>query len=80
MKTIAYSKSSARALARIPTIEARRIVRKIEQHVAAPSSPANKVEALAGSPYVGLRVGDWRVIMDDRGIVLDARRHRSAGQ
>jgi mRNA interferase RelE/StbE len=24
-----------------------------------------------GSPYIRLRVGDWRVIMDDKGAVLD---------
>lgn len=71
MKTVAYSKSALKMLRRIPANDARRIVDKIEQYAADPQSQANNVKALAGSPYIRLRVGDWRVIMDDQGQVLD---------
>lgn len=43
---------------------------RIEPFAADPRSQANSVKALAGSPYIRLRVGDWRVIMDDQGNVL----------
>lgn len=42
---------------------------KVEQYAADPASLANNVKALRGRTGVRLRVGDWRVIMDD-GIVL----------
>ena len=71
MKSIAYSKSAVKTLRRMPANEARRIVDKIAQYASDPRSQANNVKALAGSPYIRLRVGDWRVIMDDRGQVLD---------
>lgn len=33
-------------------------------------SQHNNVKALVGSEYIRLRVGDWRIIMDDQGTVL----------
>ena len=71
MKAIAYSKSAVKTLRRIPANEARRIVDKIEQYASDPKSQANNVKALTGSPYLRLRIGDWRVIMDDQGQILD---------
>ena len=49
---------------------AARITDKIAQYAAAPTSLANQVTALQGRTGIRLRVGDWRVIMDDDGIVL----------
>lgn len=71
MKAIAYSKSAVKTLHRIPANEARRIVDKIEQYASDPKSQANNVKALTGSPYLRRRIGDWRVIMDDQGQILD---------
>ena len=71
MKAIAYSRAAIKTLRRIPANEAERIRLKIELYATDPASLANNVKALVGSPYVRLRVGDWRVIMDDRGNVLD---------
>ncbi len=71
MKAIAYSRAAIKTLRRMPANEAERIRLKIEQYAAAPASLANNVKALVGSPHIRLRVGDWRVIMDDRGNVLD---------
>jgi mRNA interferase RelE/StbE len=71
MKQIAYSKSALKTLRKIPTDQAKLIVSKIEQYAAEPASLANKVTKLVGSPYIRLRVGDWRVIMDDAGAVLE---------
>lgn len=72
MKAVAYSQLALRSLGRIPTNDARRIRSKIEQYAADPRSLANNVTALKGRhPLLRLRVGDWRVIMDDRGVVVD---------
>lgn len=55
----------------MPTNEAQRLIAKIEQYADDPASVANNVKMLSGSPFVRLRVGDWRVVMDDQRNVLD---------
>jgi mRNA interferase RelE/StbE len=70
MKKIAYSKSSLKVLRRMPANIAKLIMAKVEQYATEPASLANNVTELKGSPYIRLRVGDWRVIMDDAGTVL----------
>lgn len=71
MRQVAYSKSALKTLRRIPSNEATRIMAKVEQYANNPKSLVNNVKALAGSPYIRLRVADWRVIMDDHGNVLE---------
>ena len=71
MKAVAYSKAALKTLRRMPATESRRVRDKVEQYAADPESLANNVKALTGSPFIRLRVGDWRVIMDDRGTILD---------
>jgi mRNA interferase RelE/StbE len=79
VRTIAYSKSALKVLRRMPANEAKRIVSTIEQYATDPQSQANNVRALIGSPYIRLRVGDWRVIMDDQGAVLEVLKIGSRG-
>ncbi len=43
---------------------------KIEAYATDPASQANNVKSLKGREAIRLRVGDWRVIMDDQGNVL----------
>ena len=43
---------------------------KIEADAQDPASQANNVKSLTGREGIRLRVGDWRVIMDDQGNVL----------
>ena len=71
MKPLAYSKAAIKMLQRIPSTEGARIRAKIEQYANDPASLANNVKALVGSPYIRLRVGDWRVVMDDQGAILE---------
>lgn len=71
MKRISYLPPALKALRRMPANTARRIWDKIEAYAAAPLSQANNVTALKGREGIRLRVGDWRVIMDDQGMVLD---------
>jgi mRNA interferase RelE/StbE len=70
MKSISYSKAAIRALRRMPRNVADLIRSKIEAYADDPASQANNVKALKGREGSRLRVGDWRVIMDDQGNVL----------
>lgn len=70
MKSITYKPAAAKVLRRMPANTARRIVGKIEAYAADPASQQNNVKALKGTEAIRLRVGDWRVIMQD-GVVLD---------
>lgn len=70
MKAISYTRQALKALRRMPADMAQRIITKIEQYAAEPESQANNVTALKGREGIRLRVGDWRVIMNDDGVVL----------
>jgi mRNA interferase RelE/StbE len=59
----------------MPANLSRLIVTKIDQYADDPASLANNVKLLEGE-FEGLkrlRVGDWRVIMDDRGRILEVK-------
>lgn len=70
MRQISYTKTAIRALRRMPANTALLIRSKIEAYVKDPASQGNNVKALKGREGIRLRVGDWRVIMDDQGNVL----------
>lgn len=72
MKAVAHSKSALKVLSRMPTEEARQIASKIEHEASDLRSQGNIIAALVGRrPYIRLRVGDWGIIMSDRGATLD---------
>lgn len=70
MNQISYTKAAIKALRRMPVNSAVLIRSKIEAYAQDPSSQANNVKSLKGREGIRLRVGDWRVIMDDQGNVL----------
>ncbi|TCP61437.1 mRNA interferase RelE/StbE [Rhodovulum bhavnagarense] len=70
MRQISYTKAAIRALRRMPANTAILIRSKIEAYARDPASQSNNVRPLKGREGVRLRVGDWRVIMDDQGNVL----------
>jgi mRNA interferase RelE/StbE len=70
MKQTSYTKAAIRVLRRMPANAAKLIRTKIEAYATDPASQANNVKALKGREGMRLRVGDWRVIMDDQGNVL----------
>lgn len=70
MKRISYTKVAIRALRRMPANTARRIQARIEVYVRNPASQSNNLKSLKGREGIRLRVGDWRVIMDDQGNIL----------
>ena len=70
MRAISYTRQALKALRRMPADAAQRIIAKIEQYAQEPETQANNVTALKGREGIRLRVGDWRVIMNDDGVVL----------
>lgn len=70
MKQISYTKSAIRALRRMPADTSLLIRSKIELYAQDPTALANNVRSLKGRRGIRMRVGDWRVIMDDDGNVL----------
>ena len=70
MKAISYTRQALKALRRMPADMAQRIITNIEQYAEEPESQANNVKALKGREGIRLRVGDWRIIMNDDGVVL----------
>ena len=70
MRPISYTRQALKALRRMPADTAQRIIAKIEQYAQEPETQANNVTALKGREGIRLRVGDWRVIMNDDGVVL----------
>lgn len=70
MKQVIYTRAAVRALRRMPANVAQLIRLKINAYAHDPASQANNVKALRGRDGIRLRVGDWRVIMDDQGTVL----------
>lgn len=71
MKTVTYKPAALKVLRKMPRNEAEHILSKVRQYADDPASQANNVKALKGREGIRLRVGDWRVIMDDQGDVLD---------
>lgn len=71
MKQVVLHRAALRTLLRIPKNEAERIREKISQIAADPKSLKTNVKKLQGREGYRLRVGNWRVIFDENGDVLD---------
>ena len=70
MRKVVVLKAAVKALARMPRTTAALIISKIEQYAKDPASLANNVLKLQGRAGYRLRVGDWRVVFDDDGVVM----------
>ena len=71
MKSVVYSRSAQKTLARMPRNWAIRIRDKIAAYSDDPAAQANNVGKLRGDDnLIRLRVGDWRVIMHDGTVLL----------
>ena len=71
MREVVYAKQAIKALSRMPAAEAQRIRLKVQQYADAPETQANNVKKLQGVDYSRLRVGDWRVIFREDGVIVD---------
>lgn len=79
MKQVVFHAPALRTLARIPRNEADKIRRKIYQYAADPAAQKANVKKLQGRAGFRLRVGNWRVIFDANGDVLDVLEVDSRG-
>lgn len=70
MKQVVLSKQAEKALRKMPANTAQTIREKIAILAAGGAALANNVTKLVGSDFYRLRVGDWRVIFDDQGNIL----------
>ena len=68
--TIEWVNRAIRDMRRMRARDRERIIQKIEQYAAEPSSLAPQVVRLTGGPHLRLRVGDHRVIF---GVERDRR-------
>nr|WP_281407738.1 type II toxin-antitoxin system RelE/ParE family toxin [Mesorhizobium sp. B2-3-15] len=69
--TLRYTRAALKSLARMPANTARLITAKIDQYAAEPASLAKNLKQLKGRPGFRLRVGDYRIIFDQEGTVMD---------
>lgn len=68
---IRYTKAALKTLTKMPANTARLIREKIQQYAQDPASLANNIKKLQGyEDKYRLRVGDWRVIFSQDGVVL----------
>ena len=70
MKQVSYTKAAIKALRKMPANTSRLIRSKFMDDSTDPASQANNMTVLQGRTGIRLRVGDWRVIMDEDGNVL----------
>lgn len=71
MKAVTYKPKAVKALRRMPRDQAELVRSKVRQYAADPASLANNVTELKGRAGLRLRVGNWRVIMDEDATVVD---------
>ena len=77
---IRYSKTALKALTKLPSNTAQLIRGKIRQYAADPTSLANNVKKLQGrEDEYRLRVGDWRVIFTQDGVIMNVLKVGSRG-
>ncbi|GJE18924.1 type II toxin-antitoxin system RelE family toxin [Methylobacterium marchantiae] len=71
MRRIAYSKEAIKTLSRMPANVSKLIRAKVKQYADDPVSLANNVKTLQGHDNRRrLRVGDWRVLFAETGVVV----------
>ncbi|MBF0137231.1 MAG: type II toxin-antitoxin system RelE/ParE family toxin [Magnetococcales bacterium] len=76
MKMIAYSKQATRTLSRLSLDDSRRIRAAIQSYA---NVGQGDVKKLCGLPFFRLRIGNWRVIFDDDGLIMSIEKIGSRG-
>lgn len=69
-RTIVWSEQATSQLMRLPWEARDRIEEKVAELAMNPSALGNQVKMLKGSRLLRLRVGDYRVIFTEEGVVL----------
>ena len=70
-----YTNRAKKELNEVPPADRQRIVRRVEAYAAEPDAPRHDVRRLVNtSPGYRLRVGNWRVLFDIDGEIMDIQR------
>ena len=67
---VTYTKTALKQLSGIARKQAQLILAKVDQYAADPASLANQVKKLKGANMLRLRVGSYRVIFTEDGLVV----------
>jgi len=67
---VIYTRIALKQLSGIARKQAQLILAKVDQYAADPASLANQVKKLKGANMTRLRVGNYRVIFTEDGVVL----------
>jgi mRNA interferase RelE/StbE len=70
MKEVRYAALALKQLRKLPTADAKRILAKVDLLATNPAALTNQIKKLQGVDALRLRVGDYRVIYTDDGVVL----------
>ncbi len=70
MQRVEYSKQSLKALRKMDKPTASTIIEKINLLNSNPTALVNNIKRLQGSTLSRLRVGDWRIVYSNNGIIL----------
>lgn len=69
-RTILWTDQATNQLMRLPWEVRDRIEEKVAELAMTPGALSNQVKRLKGSRFLRLRVGDYRVIFTDEGVIL----------
>ena len=78
-RTIRYSHTAARQIDALGSTVRELVEAKLAQLAINPSALANQIKRLKGTEALRLRVGDYRIIFTDDGLVLDIQKVGSRG-
>jgi len=67
---IVITRSAEKDMDKISAADRARIIGKLEVYAANPEALANQVKRLQGDPLLRLRVGNYRVLFTEDGIVI----------
>ena len=70
MKKVEYTHGARRDLKAIGHVAGAKVVAKVELYAANPAALANQIKKLNGINLIRLRVGDYRVLFTETGLVV----------
>ena len=71
---VLLSERAKKDLKKLDSTARQRIIDKLQLYAADPKALANQVKKLVGDPFLRLRVGDYRVLFTEDGIIVHVAR------
>lgn len=67
MKTVAYTRSAAKALAKLPVDAREALIGKLRRYA---ETGAGDVKAMQGEPAIRIRAGDYRLVCEETATIV----------